>query len=55
MGEDLEDEALERGYESVTSDESDGCGLEYAFGSDAESIGGLDPQEDRGNLLADFL
>ena len=31
VGEELEDEVLERGYSSVSSGDSDGCGLEYAF------------------------
>ena len=36
---DLDEEVLERGYDSVSSDDSDGGGLEYAFedASDGES------------------
>ena len=39
VGEDLDEEVLERGYDSLTSADSDGAGLEYAFegASDAES------------------
>ena len=45
MGDDLDDEVLERGYESVSSDASDGAGLEYAFENDSDdgseaSVGG---------------
>ena len=38
VGEELEEEVLERQYESLTSDDSDGCGLEYAFGSDSDVL-----------------
>ena len=31
VGDELDEEVLERGYDSVSSDESDGAGLEYAF------------------------
>ena len=57
VGPELEEEQLERGYESLSSDDEDGGGLEYAFDgaqfpeSDEE---GLDPDADDGNLLADF-
>lgn len=57
VGPDLEEEQLERGYESLSSDDEDGGGLEYAFDgaqfpeSDEE---GLDPDAEDGNLLADF-
>ena len=51
VGEDLEDEVLERGYESLSSEDSDGAGLEQAFASDSDesvaSIGGA------ANQLAD--
>ena len=45
VGEDLEEEVLERGYESVSSDDDEGAGLEYAFGNDSNgesevSVGG---------------
>ena len=36
VGDELESEVLERGYESLSSEDSDGAGLEYAFGSDEE-------------------
>ena len=55
VGEELEDEVLERGYSSVSSDDSDGCGLEYAFDDeDAEYHEGLDDTPDQGNLRIDF-
>ena len=31
MGEELDEEVLERGYDSISSEDSDGAGLEYAF------------------------
>ena len=56
VGAEKEDEVLERGYESVSSDDSDGCGLEYAMSEgDEDDNEVLDPAEDRGNLLQDFL
>ena len=55
VGEELEDEVCERGYSSVSSADSDGCGLEYAFDDDdAEYHEGLDDTPDQGNLLIDF-
>ena len=54
VGEEREGEATERGYESLSSDDSEGCGMEYAIGSDAEMSDGEEPWEDQGNLLADF-
>ena len=36
MEEALESEQLLRGYESLDSDDEDGCGLEYLCGSDEE-------------------
>ena len=40
VGDELDEEVLERGYDSVSSDDSDGAGLEYAFAnqSDDESV-----------------
>ena len=45
MGEELDEEVLERGYDSVSSEESDGAGLEYAFEDQSDdgsevSVGG---------------
>ena len=45
VGEELEEEVLERGYDSVSSDDSDGAGLEYAFENQSDdgsevSVGG---------------
>ena len=49
------DEVLERGYESIDSDDDDGKGLEYAFDADdLDSMPDLDMAEDQGNLLVDF-
>ena len=36
VGGNPEDEVCERGYESVTDDDEEGCGLEYAMGDDDE-------------------
>ncbi len=45
-----------RGYLSVSSDDDDGCGLEYAFSEgDGDNMDTLDPAEDQGNLLVDFV
>jgi hypothetical protein len=56
VGEELHTEILERGYESVSSADSDGCGLEYAFNEeDQDCADVLDPAADQGNLLQDFL
>ena len=56
VGEDKEDEVLERGYSSVSSQGSDGAGLEYAFpeedsDSDQEYEVG---QDDHGSICVDF-
>ena len=49
------DEILERGYESIDSDDDEGKGLEYAFDQDEdECTAALDMSEDLGNLLIDF-
>ena len=45
MGDELDEEVLERGYDSVSSEESDGAGLEYAFEDQSDegsevSVGG---------------
>jgi hypothetical protein len=56
VGEQLEDEVLQRGYDSVSSDDEEGRGLEYAFGDEAaDGPEDLDPAADAGNLLIDFM
>ena len=45
VGDELDEEVLERGYDSVSSEESDGAGLEYAFEDQSDdgsevSVGG---------------
>ena len=55
VGEEQEDEVLVRGYHSLSSDDSDGCGLEYAFNEgDSEYELELAPGNDQGNLVVDF-
>jgi hypothetical protein len=47
-----DDEVLDRGYESVSSDEDDGCGLQYAFPEeDCEYDFPEEVAGDRGNTL----
>ena len=54
-GEEKEDEVLDRGYYSVSSDDSEGCGLEQAFqGDDSEYLDAIDYGEDQGTLNIDF-
>ena len=56
VGPELEDEVLERGYESVSSADSDGRGLEYAMNdSQQDDADALELVQDQGNLLQDFL
>ena len=56
VGPEQEDEVLERGYESVSSDDDDGCGLEYAFSEgEGDCMDTQDPAEDQGNVLVDFV
>ena len=58
VGEELDEEVLERGYESESSDEDDEGGLQHAFGSEdseEEGMECMDPAEMGGNELADFL
>ena len=53
-GPDKDDEVLERGYDSVSSDDEDGNGLEYAFPEDGS--GDDEPVEgDAVMVSADFL
>jgi len=54
VGPELEDEVLERGYDSLDSEDDGGCGLEYAFDENAECPDDLDPADDLGNVLLDF-
>ena len=51
---DHSEEVLERGYLSISSDEDDGCGLEYAFSEEDECIS-ESGDHDCGNLLVDFI
>ena len=54
MGPDKEDVVLERGDESVSSDEEDGQGLEYAFAEDGTEND--EPLEgDSAMVATDFL
>jgi hypothetical protein len=56
VGEEREDEVLERGYNSLSSDDEEdehGRGLEYAFPSEGEESE-HEPQEDHGSIIADF-
>ena len=54
-GEAKEDEVLERGYYSVSSDDSEGCGLEYVVQpDDSEYIDSIDYEDDQGTLNVDF-
>jgi hypothetical protein len=55
VGPELESEYTERGYLSVSSDDSDGCGLEHAFASDDDDSSASDCEQNAGNLLNDFL
>ena len=53
---DHSEEVLERGYLSISSDEDDGCGLEYAFSEGDECISELgDEDGDSGHHLVDFI
>ena len=54
VGEPKPEEILERGYESVDSDDEEGKGLEYAFDPDEDVWDALDMSKDPGNLLNDF-
>ena len=59
VGEEKEDEVLERGYDSEDSGDDCERGLEYAFGSDSEADSeyqeALEGSELRGAELVDFL
>ena len=51
VGPDLEEEVLERGYSSVSSGDSEGAGLEYAF-SEEDADSEYEYQGDGNALLA---
>jgi ATP-dependent exoDNAse (exonuclease V) alpha subunit len=55
VGPEQENEVLERGYESVSSADSDGCGLEYAFNVDDQDCEYVFNEEDHGSVPVDFL
>ena len=56
VGDEKPDEVLQRGYESVSSQDEDGRGDEYAFADNEEpEIGVVEYAQDFGNPLADFL
>ena len=56
VGEAQTDEVLERDIESQSSDEDDGCGLEYAFSEGDECISELGDEDcDSGHQLVDFI
>ena len=46
VGPDLESEVLQRGYESVDSDDEEGCGLEHAHQEDGEQQSDIDETND---------
>ena len=52
-GEEKPDEVLERGYYSLDSEDDEGCGLEYAFQTNA--FDDLVEGEDEGRASNDFL
>ena len=56
VGDEKPDEVLQRGYESVSSQDEDGRGDEYAFADNEEpEIGVVEYAQDFGNPLADFV
>ena len=52
VGPELETEVLQRGYDSVDSDDEEGAGLEYAFAAEDEESD-TEVGVDRGNVLGD--
>ena len=55
VGPEQEHEVLERGYDSLSSDDEAGCGLEYAFSSGDDDWSDVsDPEANPGNTLVDF-
>ena len=56
VGEEQPDEVLERGFDSESSDEDDGCGLEYAFPEEDSCCSETgDPDGPSGHCLVDFI
>ena len=56
VGEEQPDEVLERGFESESSDEDDGCRLEYAFPEEDSCCSEAgDPDGPSGHCLVDFI
>ena len=53
VGAEKEDEVLERGYDSLDSDDDEGCGLEYVGGSTA--FDDLEEDADAGMVDIDFM
>ena len=56
VGEEQEDEVLQRGYYSVPSDDEEGRGIEYAFGeqvSEPEDASDVEVSSHSGNALMD--
>ena len=53
VGPELKSEHTERGYQSLDSDDEDGCGLEYAFPEGADSDANSEQQDfgDSANAL----
>ena len=54
VGEEKEEEELKRGYSSLSSDDSDGAGLEYAFPEDTDSDEACDEAESNALHDVDF-
>ena len=54
VGEEKEDEVLERGYESLESEDDEGCGLEYAFHTNTAFEDAVEEEGATGTVAADF-
>ncbi len=54
VGPEQENEVLERGYESVSSADSEGCGLEYAFNEDGQDDEYVFGEEENSLVAVDF-
>ena len=55
VGPDLESEHRERGYDSLSSADSEGAGLEYAFSEAGSDSDAHDPAAYAANFLNDFV
>ena len=55
VGPDLESEHRERGYDSLSSGDSEGAGLEYAFSEAGSDSDAHDPAAYAANFLNDFV